>query len=108
MTFSIKQYETTAITINDLRTGLEADFILIENDIDPFIDSIKYALDDEADENGEYGSSFFMSGIGESITIYKLAPSNGDTIIRIESNTEEASITPDTAQHIIADLKDIK
>ena len=104
MTFSIKQYETTAITINDLRTGLEADFILIENDIDPFIDSIKFALEDEADENGEYGSSFFMSGIGESITIYKLTPSNGDTIIRIESNTEEASIEPDEARQILETL----
>ena len=108
MVFTIRQHGTTTITINDLRTGFEADFKLTENDIDPFIDSIKYALDDEADENGAYGSSFFMSGVGESIAIYKLTPSNGDTVIRIEANTAEASITPDTAQHIIADLEDIK
>ena len=108
MAFTIRQHGTTTITINDLRTGFEADFTLTENDIDPFIDSIKYALDDEADENGSFGSSFFMSGVGESITTYKLTTSNGDTIIRIEANTAEASITPDTAQHIIADLEDIK
>ena len=108
MAFTIKQHGTTTITINDLRTGFEADFKLTENDIDPFIDSIKYALDDEADENGAFGSSFFMSGVGESITIYKLATSNGDTVIRTESNTAEASITPDTAQHIITDLEAIK
>lgn len=101
MTFSINQHETTTITINDLRTGLEADFILTENDIDPFIDSIKFALEDEADEDGKYGSSFFMSGIGESITIYKLTPSNGDTLIRIESNTAEVSINPDEAHQIL-------
>lgn len=108
MTFTIKQHGTTIITINDLRTGLEADFALTENDIDPFIDSIKFALKDEADENGSFGSSFFMSGVGESITTYKRTTSNGDTIIRIEANTAEASITPDTAQHIIDDLEDIK
>lgn len=108
MAFTIKQHGTTTITINDLRTGLKAGFTLTENDIDPFIDSIKYALDDEADENGAYGSSFFVSGVGESITIYKLTTANGDTVIRIEANTAEASITPDTAQHIIADLEDIK
>lgn len=108
MVFTIRQHGTTTITINDLRTGLEADFILTENDIDPFIDSIKFALDDEVDKNGTYGSSFFMSGVGESITTYKLTTSNGDTVIRIEANTAEASITPDTAQHIITDLEAIK
>lgn len=100
MTFTLKKHETITLTINDMRTELEADFTLTENDIDPLIKSIKYVLEDEADENGYYGSCVFMSGTGESITTYKLNTPSGD-IIRIESNTAEASIDPNEAHQIL-------
>lgn len=107
MTFTLKKHETITLTINDMKTELEADFTLTEDDINPLINSIKSTLEDEADENGYYGSCVFMSGTGESITTYKLNTSSGD-IIRIEANTAEASITPDTAQRIVTELENIK
>lgn len=103
MTFTIKQHVTTTITINDLRTGLEADFTLTENDIHRLIDSLECVIEADA---GETGTSTFMSDNGENFTIYRIYDTDAN-VVRIESNTAEASINPDEAHQILETLTNL-
>lgn len=100
MTFSIDTKTTHILSVTDADTGYESEFTLSENDTYPFIDSIKYALEDDADETGVTGTSTFMADNGENFTIYRIEHDNVN-VVRIEANTAEASIDPDEAHQIL-------